>query len=145
VTYRFSTSAAEADRLRFKLRLDMPGDVSRADLEGALVAKATDVRWRIGFEGAGGFSGRIGDAGLPWPANATGSADAQGLHASALDVRLGDDEAALSASGEAEARFGGSASAHLDLASRQLDLDRFQSKFDLAALLRGTKSARSPS
>jgi uncharacterized protein involved in outer membrane biogenesis len=142
VTYRFSTGAAEADRLRLKLVLDMPGDVSRAELDGALIARPADARWRIGFEGSAAFSGRLGDGRLPWRATASGNADARGLHASALEVRLGDDDAALTASGEADARFDDSANSHIDLASRQLDLDRFHSKFDLAGLLRAASQSR---
>jgi uncharacterized protein involved in outer membrane biogenesis len=142
IAYRFSTGALESERLRLKLVLDMPGDVSRAELDGGLVAKRSDERWRIGFEGAATVSGRIGDAGLPWRAVAAGNADARGLHASTLDVRLGDDDIALSASGEADARFGDGGNAHIDLTSRQLDLDRFQSKFDLAALLRSANKAK---
>jgi hypothetical protein len=144
VTYRFSTGTAEADRLRLKVVLDMPGDVSHAELDGTLIATPASARWRIGFDGAANLSGRIataGAAGVPWRAGATGNADAQSLHASTLDVRLGDDDAALSASGEAEARFGQSADAHVDLTSRQLDLDRFQSKFDLAGILRAANNA----
>jgi hypothetical protein len=145
VGFRFSTGTGEGDRLRLKLVLDMPGDVSRADLDGALIGKRAGARWQVGFEGAGIFMGRIktGDAaGLPWRATASGNADAQGLHASNLEVRLGDDETALSATGEADARFGDSADAHMDLTSRQLDLDRFQSKFDLRALLRAASNSR---
>ena len=58
ITYRFSTGAAEADRLRLKLILAMPDEVSRADFDGALIARRADARWRIGFEGAAAFSGR---------------------------------------------------------------------------------------
>jgi hypothetical protein len=144
IAYRLSTGAVQADRLRLKLVLDMPGEVSRADLDGVLVAKPAGARWRIAFEGAAALSGRIGDVGLPWRANAAGSADAQGLHASSLDVRLGDDDTALTANGEADARFGNGGDAHIDLASRQLDLDRFRAKFDVPALLRCANTANGP-
>jgi hypothetical protein len=143
VSYRFSTGTAEADRVRLKLILDLPGEVSRADLDGALIATPKGAQWRIAFEGAANFSGRIGaasPAGVPWRATATGNADAQGLHASNIDLRIGDDDASLSGSGEANARFGNSANAHIDLTSRQLDLDRFQAKFNLAGLLRSANN-----
>jgi len=135
-TYRFSTGMMEADRLRLKLVLDMRGEVSHADLDGALTARSIEGRRRIGFEGTATFSGRIGDAALPWRAIASGNADAQGLHASNVDMRLGDEETALSASGAADAHFGDSADAHIDLTSRQLDFDRLQAKYDLGGLLR---------
>ncbi|MBV8850725.1 MAG: AsmA family protein [Methylobacteriaceae bacterium] len=136
IAYRFSTGAIDSERLRLKLVLDASGEVSRADFDGALLGKRLDGRWQIGFEGTATLSGWIGDAGPPWRVAAAGNADAQGLRASTLDVRLGDEDIALSATGEADVRFGDGGSAHIDLSSRQLDLDRFRSKFDLAALLR---------
>jgi hypothetical protein len=144
VTYRFSTGGVEADRLRLKLVLETQGNVSRSEFDGALIAKPANGRRPIGFDGAANFSGRFqtGPAtAVPWRATATGNADAQGLRASSLEVRLGDDDTGLSASGEADVRLGEASKVRIDLASRQLDLDRLQSKFDLAGLLRSANNS----
>ncbi len=141
IAYRFSTGIADADRMRLKLVLDMQGVVSRADLDGTVIARDVNGMRRVGLEGNAVFGGRLGNGSIPWRASATGTIDADALHAANLEIRLGDDEIALTASGEAEARFGDSGDARIELTSRQLDLDRFQNKFDLAGLLRSASAS----
>ncbi|MCB1539881.1 MAG: hypothetical protein KDJ25_03210 [Rhodoblastus sp.] len=118
VDFSFSTGPIEQGRLRGKFAFDDRGSQAHVEATGevALEDGATS------FSGQAIVNGALG--GAPARAAFTLTANSDALHADKIDVRLGDDDHALSFSGAADLVRGNGLDAHLQAAS--LDLDRFR-------------------
>lgn len=124
--FQFTTGAIEDGTLRAKFALDAGPEAPQLDLEGTL-------RWADGapaFEGAGAASGVVDAFALkpaPWRATFSGRATPGGFAADRIELRLGDDDHLLGASGAGE--YAAARGANLRLSSRMLDIDRFLSAY----------------
>lgn len=119
IDFSLSTGPVTEGRLRGKLAFSAPA--ARAEFDGDITLAAG----ALSFAGNGVASG--GAAGEPpWRATfAFRAAPGEG-RAETLDLRLGDEDHALNANGEAHYASGALA---LKLAARNLDLDRFRQAY----------------
>ena len=124
--FRLSTAALESGRLRSKLVLDLSTGL-RSELDGAFVfAAGTSEAERISFDGGLVLSSTFisADVKLPWRLTGPLTLDAFGAAMDTLDLRLGDEDHALSLNGRARLAFSAVPSGEIELNARQLDLDR---------------------
>jgi uncharacterized protein involved in outer membrane biogenesis len=138
VKWRFSSAQIENERLRVKIIVDESPLAPRADLEGVLSFAEAPSGVRPAFEGAAVFSGTDRIAGVPvvWRLAGAIVADASGARMDGAEMRAGDEERALAASGHVSLGFGERPHLEAQFAARQFDVDRL---FD--AGLRGALSA----
>lgn len=124
--YRFSTGTVEGDRIRVKTILDEGPLAPRGDLDGTLILTSAVVGTRLSFEGAAGFSATslISGAAVPWRLSGNLKIDPSEAVLEPAELRAGDEDRALAASGTAQVSFGKQAQASLTLTARQLDFDR---------------------
>lgn len=136
VDFSFSTGPVTDGKLRGKLALT--GPTGRAEFDG----DATLAAGALSFSGNGVVIGAAKDE-PPWRASFALRAAPGEARAETLDLRLGDEDHALSANGEAQYANG---ALELKLASRNLDLDRFRQAYSgwipLAAAASTTAPAR---
>ena len=135
IRYRFSTGQIEGDRLRLKLIVDESALAPRADLEGALGFVANGLGSLPVFDGVGVFSATDTIAGAPvsWRLSGPLKADTERAAIEPAELRAGDDERAIAATGSVALSFQTGLRLDAQLAARQLDFDR---------LLAGAKDAR---
>ncbi len=130
--FRFSTGAREADHLRLKLIVDKSKTHPRADFDGTLSFEpraknriAASFKGNTSFSGLWRGNGDKTDSAVPWqlsgPLQIAGSKAAMDT----LDLRLGDEDHAIAATGKAELDFSAAPKASASLRARQIDLDRF--------------------
>lgn len=126
VKYRFTTGPIEGDRLRLKVIVDESALGPRADLEGALAFLASGSGALPSFEGTGVFSATDVIAGAPVPWRLAGALKADAMRASleTADLRAGDDERAIAATGSVTLSFQPALRLDAQLAARQLDFDK---------------------
>ncbi|MDB5595996.1 MAG: hypothetical protein JWM36_2957 [Hyphomicrobiales bacterium] len=124
--YRFSTGTVEGDRIRVKAILDEGPLTPRGDLDGTLMLSSAAGGTRLSYEGAAGFSATsiISGAAVPWRLSGNLKIDPSQAVLDPAEVRAGDEDRALAASGTAQVSFGKGAQASLTLTARQLDFDR---------------------
>ncbi|MDB5544785.1 MAG: putative AsmA-like C-terminal region [Hyphomicrobiales bacterium] len=129
IRYRFTTGQIEGDRLRVKIIVDESAFAPRADLEGALAFVASGSGALPVFEGAAAFSGTNIVAGSPVPWRLAGplKADASRAVLEPADLRAGDEERAMSATGAVALAFAPALKLDAQLVARQLDLDKLLS------------------
>ncbi|MDE2362359.1 MAG: hypothetical protein KGM42_06740 [Hyphomicrobiales bacterium] len=123
IDFAFSTGAADDGRLRGKLALEDAADKARAEFDGDLSLDVDTLR----FKGVGQASGILAAQGPPWRARFALEASSVAARATDVDARIGDEDHALAATGEANLVSDGLSGVALDarLASRNLDLDKF--------------------
>jgi hypothetical protein len=125
--FRFTTSEFANDRLRLKLIVDATAASPRVDVDGTF-ATPSGKGGATTFAGTAILSGRWTprgfDTALPWRVAAQMRGTARALHADSLELRLGDEEHALSFPGTADIDLSGTPKATASLKARQLDLDR---------------------
>ena len=126
VKFRFSTSQVEGDRLRMKLIVDESGLGPRADLEGSLSLVTNGPGVLPAFEGVAAFSATDLIAGVPVPWRLAGvfKADATRAAFEAADLRAGDEDRAVAATGSVALSFAPALRLDAQLVARQLDFDR---------------------
>ncbi len=126
VKYRFTTGPIEGDRLRLKAIVDESVLGPRAELEGALAFAAEGAGARASFEGTGAFSATsaIAGASVPWRLAGLLKADVAGASLLSADLRAGDEERAIAASGEVILALAPAPKVRAQFNARQLDLDR---------------------
>ncbi len=135
VRFRFTTGQIEGDRLRMKLIVDESGLAPRADLEGALSLVAHGPGALPVFEGAAAFSATDTIAGAPvaWRLAGPFRADVTRAAFEAADLRAGDEDRAVAASGAVALSFAPALRLDAQLVARQLDIDRLLAGGDKAA------------
>lgn len=119
-TFSFSTGPIADGRMRGKIALDAAA--SHAEAEGDLTLDAGAPA----FSGKANASGGTGANGPRWRAGFALQANATEARADNLDVRLGEEDNGLGASGEATLSRDGLA---MNLVGRNLDLDRLHRAF----------------
>jgi uncharacterized protein involved in outer membrane biogenesis len=128
IGFRFSTTAWEDHRLTLKASVDASANAPAAEFEGALHFAGTQAGASyLSFEGTAGFSGTLAlpdSSSLAWKITGPVTADAHRATFASLDLRLGDEARAMTASGSGEIDFDGTPQAHATLSARQIDLDR---------------------
>lgn len=126
IRYRFTTGQIEGDRLRLKLIVDESAIAPRADLEGALSFVSTGSGALPNFEGTGAFSATDMIAGAPVPWRLAGPLKIDGARAALepADLRAGDDQRAIAATGAVALSFQPALRLDAQLVARQLDFDR---------------------
>ena len=128
VGFRFSTTTQEGGRLALKASIDASANSPAAEFEGALdfAGKEAGATY-LSFDGTAGFSGTLAlpdSSGLAWKITGPLTADIHRATFTSLDLRLGDEVRAVTASGSGEIDFEGPPQAHATLQARQIDLDR---------------------
>ncbi len=122
-SFRFTTGAHEAGRLRLKLILDETPRTPRMDFDGALLLPAGSAgSTKPGFAGPATFSGSL--RGVPWRATGALTADASAADLKNLELRAGPEDKALNVAGAARLELGLQPQLRLDLTARQIDIDR---------------------
>lgn len=119
IDFSFSTGPVADGKLRGKLALSAPA--ARAEFDGDVTLAAG----ALSFAGNGVAAGAARDE-PPWRATFAVRAAPGEAHAENLDLRLGEEDRALAASGDAQYANG---ALELKLASRNLDLDRFRQAY----------------
>ena len=119
---RASTGAYEAGKLRLKLIIGQSAGLPRVDLDGTLAI----ARGLPAFAGSVVLSGPVTLGGTPtrWRAAGTWQADPRRASSAAVEIRIGDDERAVSAQGPAQVTLGGQVRIAAQMRTRQADLDR---------------------
>ncbi len=126
VKYRFTTGQIEGDRMRVKIIVDESAYAPRADLEGALSFVASGSGSLPAFEGASAFSATNIIAGSPVPWRLAGAlkADATRAVLEPAELRAGEEERGMSATGAVSLAFAPALKLDAQLVARQLDLDK---------------------
>ncbi|MDB5642783.1 MAG: putative AsmA-like C-terminal region [Hyphomicrobiales bacterium] len=126
VKFRFTTGQIEGDRLRLKMIVDESAFAPRADLEGALFFLANGLGALPNFEGTAAFSGTDTIAGAPvaWRLAGALKADATRAAFEAADLRAGDEDRAVAATGAVALSFAPALRLDAKLVARQLDFDK---------------------
>lgn len=126
IRYRFNTAQIEGDRLRLKAIVDESALAPRADLDGALTFKRDGQGVKPTFEGTGAFSAtdEIGGAPVPWKLSGPLKADTAMASLEGADLRAGDEERAIAATGGVTLAFAPTPQVTAQFAARQLDFDR---------------------
>ncbi len=129
--FHFSTGVRDGDAMRLKLIVEKSKTHPRTDLDGTLsFAKKAD-RTAMAFTGNAVFSGiwqpdsDQPDIAIPWRLNGPLHIASQKAEMEALELRLGDEDHAVSGSGTAEIDFTSAPKANVDLQARQVDLEPF--------------------
>lgn len=117
--FRFATGAAEKGQLKLNLLADARGQHPSVSLDGRLSLRASAQN----FVGAATFEG----AEPVWRASGQLTLAAGRAALDAAELRIGGEEHAISAKGEAELDFSGAPKASITLHSDALDLDLWQS------------------
>ena len=128
LAFHFASGAMEGANLRVKAAIDAGAGLPRSEFDGALAFAAQTPKSgvaAVGYAGAASFSGLIKgvDAPMPWRASGALKADLRGATLDNLNVRVGQEDRALTADGEAQAEFGAKPHLNLVLASKQLNFD----------------------
>jgi hypothetical protein len=119
--FRFSTGEREGDLLHFKLIVDENASHPRADLDANLVF---DPRTLPSVRGALNLSGHVRDPiPLPWQASGSLQANLRKARIDGLDLRLGNEDHAVSLDGAAQFELGAKPRLGLNLKAQQIDLD----------------------
>ena len=126
VKFRFTTSQIEGNRLRMKLIVDESGLGPRADLEGELSLIANGPGVLPVFVGMAAFSARdtIAGAPVPWRLSGAFKADTTRAGFESADLRAGDEDRAVTATGTAALSFSPMLRLDAQFVARQLDFDR---------------------
>ena len=124
--WRFSTGAIEQDRLRAKIILDESKLQPRVELDGQLSFAGDLAGGLLSFEGQSLFSGTSVVAGqsVPWRLSGALKAGHDGAHLDEAELRAGEDERALVATGTLNFERHPDPKVQVSFTSRQLDLDR---------------------
>lgn len=122
--FLFSTGASEDNTLQFKIVVEANDMRLRADLDGALSFGAGTPSFKGGAKFAGAWRGAF-VAALPWRLTGKLTADARKAGLANLELRIGEEDHALSATGEAELDLAAAPKASLALRSGQIDLDHW--------------------
>ncbi|WPP05616.1 AsmA family protein [Methylocella tundrae] len=117
--FRFTTGAAQKGEMKLKLFADARGSHPSVSLDGQLSLRPGGQN----FTGAATFEG----AESAWRAAGQLTLDAERAALIAAELRIGGEERAISAKGEAEFDFSGAPKASVTLHSDALDLDLWQS------------------
>ena len=132
LSFRFSTGTQEEDHWRLKFILDAAADSPRMDLDGVLTLAAAAGEGRaLSYAGSANLSGVWRQ--VPWRAAGTLRADRSALVMDPLDIKLGAEEFALSASGTTRLLLGAKPEAQVKLQARQIDFDRLSIKDEKSA------------
>jgi uncharacterized protein involved in outer membrane biogenesis len=128
LAFNFATGAVDGASLRFKAAVSAGSGASRSEYDGAIaLAGATSMSGAaaLGYSGAATFSGLIegADAPTPWRASGALKASLSGASLDNLEVRVGPEDRALSATGAAQMQFGAAPHASVALAAKQLNFD----------------------
>ena len=118
--FTFSTGPAVDGKMLGKIVIDDSNDHDHAEIDGTLALAAG----ALAFAGNGVVSGSGDGDAPPWRAGFSLKASPDGAQAENIEARLGDEEHALAASGDARVSRDGALDAKL--AGRNLDLDRFR-------------------
>ncbi len=134
VKFRFTTSQIEGNRLRMKLIVDESGLGPRADLEGELSLIANGPGVLPVFVGMAAFSARdtLAGAPVPWRLSGAFKADTTRAGFEAADLRAGDEDRAVTATGTAALSFSPMLRLDAQFVARQLDFDRLLAGGDKA-------------
>ncbi len=126
IKWRFSTGVIEEDRLRAKIILDESKLQPRVELDGQLGFEGDLAGGLLSFDGHSIFSGTSMVAGqsVPWRLVGGLKAGHAGARMDEAELRAGEDERALVATGALTLEREPQPKAHLSFTSRQLDLDR---------------------
>jgi uncharacterized protein involved in outer membrane biogenesis len=124
LNFHLSTGSKEGEHLKIKLLTDSGASSLHTDLEGAVQFSGNGAA--IGFEGAGVFSSHVAidsNTDLPWKVAGALKIDAHAATYETIELRVGLDERALVATGQADLSFGPLAQARVKLTARQFELD----------------------
>lgn len=130
VAFRFSTGTADHGKMRIKAIVDAAADLPRMEADGVLfLGQDGDQPKPAGFEGAVGISGQVTMANaaatrMAWKLSGQVLADIGKVQASALELRLGEEETAFVTTGQGGMVLGARPELSLTLTARQIDLDR---------------------
>ncbi|WP_036257813.1 AsmA family protein [Methylocapsa aurea] len=121
--FRFSANASEESRLKLKLIVDASARRPRADLDGVLSLVGGEGHFLSpSFSGAAKFQD-LPDP--PWRLSGWLNVDSRKAGLANLDLRIGDEDRPLSATGEAELDWSAAPKARARLRSSPIDLDRW--------------------
>ncbi|MGE3246036.1 MAG: AsmA family protein [Beijerinckiaceae bacterium] len=145
-TYSFNTGVAENGLLRLMFVFETAGLVARAEFDGALHfelrpdAAGGKPGLAARFEGKTALGGALSLPGASeqvWRASGPLVASAAGIKAEQIELRAGDEDHPLAATGAFEAVFGDKPHSRLVLAAQQIDADRlFSVQGDRAGAMR---------
>ena len=126
IKWRFSTGAIEEDRLRAKVIIDESKLQPRVELDGHFGFEGDLAGGLLSFDGQSIFSGTSVVAGqsVPWRLAGALKAGHAGARMDEAELRAGEDERALVATGALTFERQPTPKAHVSFTSRQLDLDR---------------------
>jgi len=143
--FHLSTTAYENGALRLKFVLDKSATHPRGEIEGALaIAKKPSKRFALSFNGNGTLTGfwppeaKADQTVLPWRLSGPLKVAERKAAMETLDLRLGDDSASVSLTGDAALDFTANPKADLSLHATRLDLDRLLAGGTTPAPLVGT-------
>ncbi len=126
--FRFATAAPQKGKVHTKLVVDETPTHASLDLDGTTaLSGAADASLSPIFEGTAAVAGHVsgpGIAPMPWRLSAPLRATLRDAQWSAGELSLGDDEGKLTLAASGDAQFGEVPALHVDLAGKQLDLDR---------------------
>jgi len=129
--FRFSTGEQEGNNLRLKLIIDKSKTHPRADFDGTLsLDQQRNGNVAASFAGNAGFSGlwhiAAGKNGIALPWQVTGPLHIAGRKAAMemLELRIGDEDHAVTMTGKAEMDFSAAPKANVNLHASQIDIDR---------------------
>ena len=130
--FRFNSAAPQNGRTRTRLVVEETPAHASLDLDGLLsLPSASPGTVSPMFEGtailAGHLQGTRFDL-LPWRLSAPLRGDVHAAQWTTGELRLGGEERSLIFAGSGRVRFGSDPELHLDLAAKQVDLDRLTSR-----------------
>lgn len=134
VGFRFDTTAREGDRVSLKANVDATARSPAAELDGTLTFAGRKAgATYLSFDGSAALSGTFAlpdSSGLSWRITGPLTADSRRASFTSLELRLGDEDRALTATGTAEIDFNGPPQAQAILSARQIDVDRLLAPTD---------------
>ena len=126
--FRFSTTTSSEGKTRIHLALDETQNHPALDLGGDVaLSRPAKERLRQSFDGTVAVSGHVyggGDAPIAWRLSGPLRADPQSATLSDGELRVGDEDHALSLQAAGDGTFGDRSKLHLSLIAQQLDIDR---------------------
>ena len=157
--FRFATSVSENGKTRARLVIDETRGHAGLDLDGAVaLTDAGQTNVRQTFAGTASLTGHVWDANaapLAWKLSGPFKADPQKARMEGGELRIGGEDSSLALQATAEGDFGAMPTLHLDLAAKQIDIDRLSGapvdaqkppppKLPTLAQIRGTLVALTP-
>jgi uncharacterized protein involved in outer membrane biogenesis len=126
VGFNFSTTARQGDQINLKALVDATSTSPAVEFEGAVDFSAEQAgATRVSLDGRATVSGTLalpGSSRLPWRIAGPVKADARRVTFTALELRLGNEDRALTATGTGEIDLQDALRAHASLSAQQIDL-----------------------